>query len=113
VPSAWLVFLRALPVKGVDGIRPEDAELDPATGHVFAKNGLTGALNSNDQLEVQAMAPAGYVIAGDRRLAFNVVANHIPIINTNRPMQVPTSVHQRRFASVRAGSATGRATSQS
>jgi serine-type D-Ala-D-Ala carboxypeptidase/endopeptidase (penicillin-binding protein 4) len=73
------VYLRALPVKGIDGIPPEDADLDPATGHVFAKNGLTGALNAKNQLEVQAMALAGYVIAGDRRLAFNVVANHVPI----------------------------------
>lgn len=73
------VFLRALPAKGVDGIPPEGSELDPATGHVFAKNGLTGALNSMDQLEVQAMALAGYVIAGDRRIAFDVVANHVPI----------------------------------
>jgi serine-type D-Ala-D-Ala carboxypeptidase/endopeptidase (penicillin-binding protein 4) len=73
------VFLRALPVKGIDGIPPEDAELDPATGHVFAKNGLTGALNELEQLEVQAMALAGYVVAGQRRIAFNVVANHTPI----------------------------------
>jgi serine-type D-Ala-D-Ala carboxypeptidase/endopeptidase (penicillin-binding protein 4) len=73
------VFLRALPVKGSDGIPPEDAELDPATGHVFAKNGLTGALNELEQLEVQAMALAGYVVAGQRRIAFNVVANHTPI----------------------------------
>jgi D-alanyl-D-alanine carboxypeptidase/D-alanyl-D-alanine-endopeptidase (penicillin-binding protein 4) len=73
------VFLRALPVKGIDGIPPEGSELDPATGHVFAKNGLTGALNAQGQIEVQAMALAGYAIAGDRRLAFNVVANHIPI----------------------------------
>jgi D-alanyl-D-alanine carboxypeptidase len=73
------VFLRALPVKGIDGIPPEGSELDPATGHVFAKNGLTGALNAQGQIEVQAMALAGYAIAGDRRLAFNIVANHIPI----------------------------------
>jgi D-alanyl-D-alanine carboxypeptidase/D-alanyl-D-alanine-endopeptidase (penicillin-binding protein 4) len=72
------VFLRALPVKGIDGI-PSDPDLDPATGHVFAKNGLTGALNAKEQIEVQAMALAGYAIAGDRRVAFNVVANHIPI----------------------------------
>jgi serine-type D-Ala-D-Ala carboxypeptidase/endopeptidase (penicillin-binding protein 4) len=73
------VFLRALPVKGIDGIPPEDADLDPATGHVFAKNGLNGALDANDRLEVQAMALAGYAIAGDRRIAFDVVANHVPI----------------------------------
>jgi serine-type D-Ala-D-Ala carboxypeptidase/endopeptidase (penicillin-binding protein 4) len=73
------VFLRALPIKGIDGIPPEDAELDPATGHVFAKNGLTGALNELEQIEVQAMALAGYVVAGQRRIAFNVVANHTPI----------------------------------
>ncbi len=73
------VFLRALPVKGVDGIPPEDADMDPATGHVFAKNGLNGALDAMGQIEVQAMALAGYVVAGDRRIAFSVVANHIPI----------------------------------
>lgn len=72
-------FLRALPVKGVDGLPPDDADLDPATGHVFQKNGLTGALNEKDQIEVQAMTLAGYAVAGDRRIAFNVVANHIPI----------------------------------
>jgi len=84
------VFLRALPVKGIDGIPGPDAELDPATGHVFAKNGLTGALDANDQIEVQAMALAGYAIAGERRVAFSVVANHIPIYGPDgKPSQSP------------------------
>jgi hypothetical protein len=46
---------------------------------LFAKNGLNGALNAKDQIEVQAMALAGYAIAGRFRIPFSVVANHIPI----------------------------------
>jgi hypothetical protein len=57
---------------------------------VFAKNGLTGALDANDQIEVQAMALAGYAIAGERRVAFSVVANHIPIYGPDgKPSQAP------------------------
>lgn len=84
------VFLRALPIKGIDGIPGPDAASDPATGNVFAKNGLTGALDANDQIEVQAMALAGYAIAGDRRVAFSVVANHLPIYGPDgKPSQRP------------------------
>ncbi|HLM30785.1 MAG TPA: D-alanyl-D-alanine carboxypeptidase/D-alanyl-D-alanine-endopeptidase [Solirubrobacterales bacterium] len=71
-------FYDALPIKGVDGI-PMDPELDPATGHVVQKNGVNGAEDAEGRLEVQSMALAGYVTAGERRLAFDVVVNHVPI----------------------------------
>lgn len=73
-------FLRALPVKGVDGL-PEDPELDPATGHVFQKNGVNGALDADDNIEVQAMALAGYARAGRRLLSFDLVVNHVPVLD--------------------------------
>ena len=73
-------FLRALPVKGVDGL-PEDPELDPATGHVFQKNGVNGALDADDNIEVQAMALAGYARAGQRLLSFDLVVNHVPVLD--------------------------------
>jgi hypothetical protein len=72
------VFLRTLPVKGFYGIPPADADRDRATGHVFAENGPGGALDEKEQIEVQALARAGYAIAGQRRVAFNVIANHTP-----------------------------------
>ena len=82
-------FLTALPVKGVDGL-PEDPELDPATGHVFQKNGVNGALDANGRIEVQAMALAGYARAGRRLLAFDLVANHIPVVDSDgNPSQAP------------------------
>ena len=74
-------FLRALPIKGVDGL-PEDPELDPATGHVFQKNGVNGALDADGRIEVQAMALAGYARAGRRLLSFDLVANHIPVLDS-------------------------------
>ena len=73
-------FLRALPIKGVDGL-PEDPELDPATGHVFQKNGVNGALDADDNIEVQAMALAGYARAGRRLLSFDLVVNHVPVLD--------------------------------
>lgn len=73
-------FLRALPIKGVDGL-PEDPELDPATGHVFQKNGVNGALDADDNIEVQAMALAGYARAGQRLLSFDLVVNHVPVLD--------------------------------
>ncbi len=87
------VFLDALPIKGIDGIPGPDAAQDPATGNVFAKNGLTGALDANDRIEVQAMALAGYAIAGERRIAFSVVANNIPIYGPDgKPSQAPADL---------------------
>ena len=73
-------FLRALPIKGVDGL-PEDPELDPATGHVFQKNGVNGALDADDNIEVQAMALAGYARAGKRLISFDLVVNHVPVLD--------------------------------
>ena len=87
------VFLDALPIKGIDGIPGPEAAQDPATGNVFAKNGLTGALDANDRIEVQAMALAGYAIAGERRIAFSVVANNIPIYGPDgKPSQAPADL---------------------
>jgi D-alanyl-D-alanine carboxypeptidase len=75
-------FLRALPVKGVDGL-PEDPEADPATGHVFAKNGLLGGLADGRPI-VQAMALAGYAGTGADQIAFDVVVNDVPILPDGR-----------------------------
>jgi D-alanyl-D-alanine carboxypeptidase/D-alanyl-D-alanine-endopeptidase (penicillin-binding protein 4) len=72
-------FLNALPVKGVDGL-PEDPGSDPGTGHVFAKNGLLGGLDPKGELIVQAMALAGYAGTGPDQIAFDVVANDVPIL---------------------------------
>lgn len=82
-------FFRALPVKGVDGL-PEDPESDPSTGHVFEKNGVNGAEDPNGNLEVQAMALAGYVRAGGHELAFDLVVNHVPILGPDgQPSEDP------------------------
>jgi len=85
-------FFRALPVKGVDGL-PVEPEKDPATGHVFQKNGVNGALDANGDLEVQSMALAGYVRSGGRRLAFDLVLNHAPILGPDgTPTDDPETV---------------------
>ena len=76
-------FFKSLPVKNVDGLPPPNAGDDPSTGHVFEKNGLTGALDPNGLIEVQAMALAGYVRAGRRELAFDLVVNHVPVLDPN------------------------------
>ncbi|MDQ3103208.1 MAG: hypothetical protein M3Q53_05145 [Actinomycetota bacterium] len=55
--------------------------LDPATGHVFQKNGVNGALDAEGNIEVQAMALAGYAKAGDRLLSFDLVVNHVPVLD--------------------------------
>jgi len=82
-------FFEALPVKGVDGL-PEDPESDPSTAHVFEKNGVNGAEDGDRNLEVQAMALAGYVRAGRRELAFDLVVNHVPILGPDgRPSDDP------------------------
>ena len=48
------------------------------------------ALDANGDIEVQAMALAGYVVAGRRRLAFDLVVNHVPILGPNgRPTKDP------------------------
>jgi D-alanyl-D-alanine carboxypeptidase/D-alanyl-D-alanine-endopeptidase (penicillin-binding protein 4) len=86
-------YLRALPIKGVDGIPGPDAATDPATGHVFQKNGLNGAEDANGNLEVQAMALAGYARAGGRELAFSVVVNHVPILGPDGlPSEDPADI---------------------
>ncbi|MGC1165321.1 MAG: D-alanyl-D-alanine carboxypeptidase, partial [Solirubrobacterales bacterium] len=76
-------FRQALPVKGVDGL-PEHPERDPATGHVFAKNGLLGGLDANDEVIVQAMALAGYAGTGPNQIAFDVVVNDVPILPSGK-----------------------------
>lgn len=85
-------FELALPVKGVDGL-PEDPASDPSTGHVFEKNGVNGAEDADGDLEVQAMALAGYVRARGRTLAFDVVVNHVPILGPNgEPTDDPEAI---------------------
>jgi len=81
-------FLEALPIKGVDGL-PEDPGADPGTGHVFAKNGLLGGLDSKGEVIVQAMALAGYAGTGPGQIAFDVVANDVPILPDGRSSQDP------------------------
>ena len=81
-------FADALPVKGVDGL-PEDPEKDPGTGHVSAKNGLLGGLNSDGELEVQAMALAGYAGTGESQVSFDVAVNHVPILPDGKSSDDP------------------------
>jgi D-alanyl-D-alanine carboxypeptidase/D-alanyl-D-alanine-endopeptidase (penicillin-binding protein 4) len=83
-------FFKSLPVKNVDGLPPPNAGDDPSSGHVFEKNGVNGAVDANDLIEVQAMALAGYVRAGRRELAFDLVVNHVPILDPDgNPSQTP------------------------
>jgi serine-type D-Ala-D-Ala carboxypeptidase/endopeptidase (penicillin-binding protein 4) len=85
-------FRDALPIKGVDGL-PEDPERDPATKHVSNKNGVTGAEDDKGRIEVQAMALAGYVDTEGKGLAFDLVANSIPIIGPDgKPSQEPEAI---------------------
>lgn len=81
-------FRNAMPVKGVDGIpdRPED---DPGTGNVVAKNGLLGGLNDQGEIEVQAMALAGYAGEGESQVAFDVVVNGVPILPNGQSSDDP------------------------
>ena len=48
---------------------------------MFQKNGVNGALDADDIIEVQAIALAGYARAGRRLLSFDLVVNHVPVLD--------------------------------
>ena len=69
-------FYNALPIKGVDVPTPfaiAKSEDDRQALRLFLDRAAVG------RVEVQSMALACYVTAGERRLAFDVVVNHVPI----------------------------------
>lgn len=77
----YSLFLRSLPVLNQDGTLFDILPGSPATGHVFAKTGTTGADDKlNRRLVITSKGLAGYeTTASGQHLAFAIYVNNLSI----------------------------------